>query len=283
LSDDPHDTRRASLDSWEAASAGWRRRRDEVRAFGMPVAERMIGALGIEPGNRVLELAAGLGDLSFMACDRAGPDGCVIVSDQAEGMLEGARDRARELGVGNAEFRVVQAESIDLDAASVDVVMCRWAYMLMADPLAALRETRRVLRPGGRLALAVWGEPQRNPWVTLPMRVLVEQGLAEPPSPSGPGIFALSDQARLRATLEDAGFGEITIESVDVCRRNAGAEDFWQTTIDLSAGIRAALAGRDEDEIGELRRRVEERLVPYTDADGAIALPGRSLVAVASA
>ena len=74
-------------------------------------------------------------------------------------MVDVARARATELGVRNVEFRIIDAESIDVPAAAVDVVLCRWGYMLMADPAAALQETRRVLRPGGRVALAAWDPP----------------------------------------------------------------------------------------------------------------------------
>lgn len=283
MSTDPDEHRRASLESWEAASAGWRERSREISAFGMPVAERMVEGLELQPGQRVLELAAGLGEIGLMAAERVGPEGRVIVSDQAEGMVEGARERARERGVENVEFRVLQAESIDLDAASVDAVLCRWAYMLMVDPLTALQETRRVLRPGGRAALAVWDGPACNPWVTLPMQSLVEQGLAEIPPPMAPGMFALADRERLGGMLEDAGFTEIAIEPVELLRRNASAEEFWEATLGLSPVLGTLLEGRSEQEIAAVREGLGKRLEPFTAADGAVELPGRAVVAFASA
>lgn len=283
MSTNPDEQRRASLESWEAASSRWRQRGEEVRAFGLPVAERMLKVLELAPGQRVLELAAGTGEIGLAAAEHVGPDGGVTISDQSEGMLEGARERARELGVENVEFRVLQAESIDLDAASVDAVLCRWAYMLMVDPLAALRETRRVLRPGGRLALAVWGAPQENPWTMLPMQVLLERGLVEPPPPGVPGMFALADPERLTGLLEDAGFVEIDIAPVRVRQLRESFEAFWQSALDLSPVLRSVLEPHGEDEIAGFRNALEERLAPYTDGSGAIDVPGSSLVACASA
>ena len=139
-----------------------------MREFGAPVSHWMIEAVAPQPGQRVLELAAGLGRDGLLAAELVAPLGGVIVSDQAEAMLAGARARAAALGLANVEFQVLNAEWIDLPLASVDTVLCRWGYMLMADPAAALAETRRVLRPGGRVALAVWDEIARNPWALLP-------------------------------------------------------------------------------------------------------------------
>ena len=119
-------------------------------------------------GQRVLELAAGLGETGLLAAELVAPVGGVIISDQAEAMLEGAAPARAELGLTNVEFQVLNAEWIDLPVASVDAVLCRWGYMLMADPLRGALETRRVLRPGGRVALAVWDRDERNPWAQAP-------------------------------------------------------------------------------------------------------------------
>ena len=108
-------------------------------------------AVAPQPGEKVLELAAGLGETGLLAAELVAPGGEVVISDQAEGMLEGARERAAELGIANVRFQVLSGEWIDLPIASVDIVLCRWGYMLMVDPAAALTETRRVLAPGGRL------------------------------------------------------------------------------------------------------------------------------------
>ena len=164
---------------------GLGRRQELMRSFAAPVSHWMIEAVSPQPGERVLELAAGMGETGMLAAELVAPVGGVIVSDQAEAMLAGARARAAELGLANLEFQVLNAEWIDLPLASFDVVLCRWGYMLMADPETALGETRRVLRPGGRLALAVWDALELNPWAALPARELRARGLAPEPDAAG--------------------------------------------------------------------------------------------------
>lgn len=242
----------------------------------------MVDALELQPGENVLELAAGPGETGFIAAELIRPGGRLISSDQSDAMLELGRARAAELGVDNVEFRVINAESIALPVASIDAVLCRWGYMLMVDPLAAFVETRRVLTSGGRVALAVWGSPSDNPWLAVPNGVLAEHGVLEAPvSEDAPGAFALSDPARLLGLLEEAGFTEIELDEVEIVRAAPSFADWWAQHLDMSpAGpaVRAAPRGVAEAAAGE----VEAQFAGYASGDG-LAVPGRSLVARASA
>ncbi len=280
---DAEEHRRRSLENWEEAAPGWVRRRREIREFGAPVSHYMVDAIQPQPGQRVLELAAGLGETGMLAAELVAPMGGVIISDQAEAMLEGARARAAELGMSNLEFKVLGAEWIDLPVASVDAVLCRWGYMLMADPAAALGETRRVLKPGGRVALGVWDAIAANPWAGLPAQELIERGLSEPPSGEQPGPFALGDAEQLTEMLAQAGFVEIAVRAVDVVRRHPSFEDFWETTLDISRSLHDVVLAQPAAEATAIRNGVAARLAPYTAADGSLGIPGCSLVAVASA
>jgi ubiquinone/menaquinone biosynthesis C-methylase UbiE len=281
---DPNDYRQASLDNWEEAAAGWVTRQALMREFAAPVSHWLIDAISPQPGQRVLELAAGLGETAMLAAELVAPMGGVIVSDQAEGMLAGARARAIELGLANIEFQVLNAEWIDLPLASVDAVVCRWGYMLMADPATALGETRRVLRPGGVLALAVWDSIEHNPWAALPARELVERGVVPAPDRSAPapGPFVLGSPARVAELLEQAGFAEIEVQAVDLLRRHPDFEELWDSTLDLSRNFHDAILARPQSEIEQIRVSLAERFAPYTAGDGALEIPGRTLVARAS-
>jgi SAM-dependent methyltransferase len=291
MSFDANAHRDSSLEGWEAAAPGWVRRQALMREFAAPVSHRMIEALSLQPGERVLELAAGLGETGMLAAEVVAPLGGVVISDQAEAMLSGARERALELGLGNIEFsniefKVLNAEWIDLPLASVDAVLCRWGYMLMADPAAALAETRRVLRPGGRVALAVWDAIESNPWALLPAQELIERGLAPAPSDDAeprPGPFALGDAEQVSDLLMEAGFLDVEVEALDLRRRHPSFAELWETTLDLSPSFHDAVLSRPATEIAEIERSLGERFAPYTSADGALEIPARTLVASASA
>src|ERR671921_1988798 len=184
--------RQRSKATWDAVATGWYTQREEIWESSRPVSEWMIRRLDPQPGDTLLELAAGLGDTGLRAARLVGGSGRVIVTDFAPEMIGAARRRAEEMGVENAEFRTLDAERMDLQTDSVDGVLCRWGYMLMIDPAAAFAETRRVLRPGGRLAFSVWAAPERNPGLSLVGRVLVSQGQIPPPEPGAPGPFAMA-------------------------------------------------------------------------------------------
>jgi SAM-dependent methyltransferase len=280
---DANEHRDTSLRSWEEAAAGWVRRAELLRELGAPVSHWLIDAVMPQPGQRVLELAAGLGETGMLAAELVAPMGGAIISDQAETMLAGARARAVSLGLSNLEFQVLNAEWIDLPVASVDVVLCRWGYMLMADPAAALSETRRVLRPGGSVALAVWDTIEHNPWALLPARELAERGIVGPPNPDAPGPFALASARRITALLDSAGFAEARIETLDLCRRHPNFEELWDSTLDLSRSFHDTVLARPAPEIEEIRTSLAARFAPYTAADGSLEIPGRTFVAVASA
>ncbi|HTA14716.1 MAG TPA: methyltransferase domain-containing protein [Solirubrobacteraceae bacterium] len=275
--------RDTSLTHWEEAASGWVARQATLRELSAPVSHWMIDAVDPQPGQRVLELAAGLGETGFLVAEMVAPVGGVITSDQADAMLDGARKRAGELGLTNVEFQVLNAEWIDLPVASVDVVLCRWGYMLMADPLAALVETRRVLRPEGSLALAVWDALEHNPWALLPAGELLERGLTEPPPAGAPGPFALGEKQRLRDLLERAGFADVWVQTLDLTQRAASFDEFWETTLDIARSFHDTVLARPESEIAEIRASLAARFKPFTAADGSLEIPMRTLVAFAVA
>ena len=155
--------REASLASWESSAVRWAYWARRLSEASRDVTEWLLGRLDLRDGDTILELAAGAGDLGYEAAARA--DVRLVTTDFSEPMLAEARRRAEEVGVGNVEFRVLDAEDLDLPNDGVDGVLCRYGYMLMANPAAALRETRRVLRPGRRVAFATWGRPEANAWV----------------------------------------------------------------------------------------------------------------------
>lgn len=275
--------RAASLAGWEDAAAGWIARQETLRTLSAPVSHWMIDAVDLQPGQRVLELAAGLGETGFLAAELVAPAGGVITSDQADAMLDGARRRAGELGLTNVEFQVLNAEWIDLPVASVDAALCRWGYMLMADPAVALAETRRVLRPDGHVALAVWDGVEHNPWALHPTAELIERGLTGTPAPGTPGPFALADKQRLRELLEAAGFQEVWVERLAFSQRAASFDEFWETTLDMARSFHDAVLARPEAEIADIRKGLAKRLKPFTADDGSLEIPMRSLMAVATA
>jgi SAM-dependent methyltransferase len=277
------DQRDILLDGWQEASQGWGRQADGLRDAAMPVSVWMLDHANLRPGQVVLELAAGPGDTGFMAGERIQPGGTLISSDAVAGMLDVARERAEELGVHEVEFKQLQLEWIDQPTASVDVVLVKWALMLLLDPAAALRECRRVLKPGGRLVIAVWDSVERNPWATIPQRALIELGHAEPPDSGAPGMFALADPAQLRELLEGAGLFDIEIEPVPMPRSYASVTAWVGETIDLCRVFKSAWLQLSDEQRRALRSRIAELAGEFTDADGALRLPAASLGALADA
>ena len=278
------DYRKESRARWGESARGWEAHAEQMRRVTMPVSTWMVDAIGPQPGYTVLELAAGPGETGFLAAEMIRPGGTLITSDVAPEMLSVAQRRAEELGLDNVRFKQIDADSsIDIEAATIDAVLCRWGYMLMADPATAMRETRRVLKPGGRLALAAWAGPDENPWSALTGRELVRRGLVEPPEPGAPGQFAWADKQVIADHLDAAGFVEYEIDAVGFTERYDDFDHYWTIQSEMSGQMRRALASADPATVEEMKVTIGQAVAPSTHDDGSITLPARTWVAVAEA
>jgi SAM-dependent methyltransferase len=238
------------------------------------VAEALVAVLAPRPSDTVLDLAAGTGDLAEALAGRVAR---VIATDLSAAMVEAARRR----DLPGVEHRVMDMQAIDLPDDSVDAVVSRFGYMLVPEPDRALRETRRVLRPGGRLAFATWAPAKRNPWATAYGPVLIERGLQEPPDPNEPGQFALGDPARIEELVRQAGFDELSITEVPVAFVAGSWEEYRRIVTALGASLREVLEGLDDEVRAEVDEAARARLEPFRTENG-YELPGVTLVAGAS-
>ncbi len=271
--------RTRSHETWQAMAPGWERRRRWTWEASHQVGDWMVEKLSPAPGQTILELAAGTGETGFAAAAAVGDEGRLISTDFSSEMIETARRGAAELGLRNCEFRVMDAEHMDLADDSVDGVLCRWGYMLMGDPAAALAETGRVLRAGGRLAFSVWGEPSRNPWAATAGAALVQHGHMPPPAPGVPGIFAMAEPARVRALVTGAGFATPELEEVEMEWRFEGFGDYWQFLEEVAGAIAAVLERLGDEDRAAVRATVEEAVAPLR-RNGGYLIPGVALNAV---
>ena len=265
---------------WAAVARGWAEHADYADERGAEIGQRLLELADPRPGERVLELACGPAGLGLSAAQRVLPGGVVVVSDFVAEMTTIAATRAAAMGAVNVEARLLDVEAIAEPDSSYDVVLCREGLMFATDLPRAGAEIARVLRPGGRVAIAVWGPRSRNPWLGLVLDVVSAQVGRPVPPPGLPGPFALEDAERLADLLSGAGLSDVSVGEVAAPLRAASFDEWWTRTAALAGPVSQLLSALPADARQQVRRRARDAARPYLTADGLV-FPGVSLVASA--
>lgn len=263
-------------------AAGWKKWFHITEATAQPVSDRMVALAGIAPGSRVLDIATGLGEPALTAARAAGPAGHVLATDISEDMLDFARDRARQAGFANVEFRLLDANALDLPEASFDAVLSRWGLMFLSELDAALAGIRHCLKPGGRLVAVVWGPPEGAPANSLADRVL-RQTLKLPPPDEGPMTpFALKDTDAFAERVRKAGFRDIRSEWIEVLIPFDSPAQFAEYRRDRAGDIKkkmAHLSPKDQDAAWNAVAKAAEA---FREADGIVRMRNRAFCLTAT-
>jgi SAM-dependent methyltransferase len=263
---------------WAGVAAAWGEHAAYIDTRGAEVSQRMLELTAPRPGERVLELACGPGGPGFGAARRVAPGGEVVVSDVVPEMTAIAAARAEALGLTNVTTRELDLERIDQPDGSYDVVLCREGLMLVADPARAAGEIRRVLRPGGRVALVVWGPRERNPWLGVVFDAVGEQLRAPVPPPGMPGPFSLEDSDRLAGLLSGAGLSEVVVGEIAVPLHAASFDEWWTRACALAGPLAQRLAALPEEAAQAIRARARGAISVYETPRG-LEIPGVALLA----
>jgi ubiquinone/menaquinone biosynthesis C-methylase UbiE len=269
---------------WGEAAEGWRKNHDRLKEVSAPVTQAMLKMAGIAPGQRVLDIACGSGIPALPAAQAVGPEGFVLATDQAPEMIEVAREIAEKEGVTNIEFRLVDGEELDVEPNSFDAVTCRWGIMFMPEPVAFLRRAREALKPSGRIAVAVWGPPQNNPFIALPMMAARKYYTGPPlPDPTAlGGVFSFADKNRLQSVFEQAGFRDIHIDEMNLPMSvfDSGTE-YWEFCREFMGPLRRILDQMPEETVEKIGQEVMES-APQGNPDGKVSLNGNPIMASAT-
>lgn len=273
------DAKERSREIWDEMAPGWERQNAFMVHTSEALARWMVHALDPKPGETILDIAAGPGDTGFLAAERGAR---LISTDFASEMTSVAARAAASRGLDNVEARQLDAEKMDLGDNSVDGILCRWGFMLMQDPNAALRESRRVLRSGGKLVFSVWGPPAANPWVTIPGAVGVSQGLMQPPDARGPGgMFSMADGSDVRTMVHDAGFENLEQSTMQITWKFDGFDSLWSFYTELVGAVAALLKTVPNETLAGYKEGIRARVEEFRTGSG-YTIPGETLNGIAS-
>ncbi len=231
--------------SWDKVSPGWKKWDTFNMAFLKPEGDEIIRCLNLHNTDVVLDVATGTGEPGLTIAARV-ESGKVIGTDLSEGMLAVAQAKAAERGVLNYEARPADVCELPFGDASFDAISCRMGFMFFPDMALAAREMYRVLKPGGRLAAAVWGPPEQNSWVTTIMGAIANNVASPPPPPGAPGMFRCAAPGLLAGLFRQAGFGKVTEQAIAGKAEYGTAEVYWQMMNEVGAPIAAAMSKADE-------------------------------------
>lgn len=269
---------------WGSVAESWGQHAEHIEQRAETITRLMIDGVAPAPGEEVLELACGAGGVGLILADRV-TGGRVVLSDVAPEMVALASQRAasRDQATRAAtqiSAQVLDLEAIDLPDASFDIVVCREGLMFALDPVRATREIARVLRPGGRVAVAVWGPRDRNPWLGVLMDGVQQHTGVPVPPPGTPGPFSLGADGDLEAALTAAGLEQIRVQEVDLPTHDGSFDDYWALRTDLAGPLKQRLASLSAEDRGAVRETVRAGLTRYETSDG-LTIPGTAYVGTA--
>ncbi|HPF71223.1 MAG TPA: methyltransferase domain-containing protein [Candidatus Krumholzibacteria bacterium] len=271
----------AQREQWNQDGAAWRRWTPILERWYGAVTGCMLDLAQVRAGQRVLDVAAGAGEPAVSAARRVGPTGSVLATDIAEGIVEQAAQVARELGLAQIATGAMDGERLDLPDASFDVVLCRLGLMYMPHPVDALREWRRVLKPGGRVAVGVFSTPERNAWGAVPASIIRQRAQLPPPVPGRPGPFCLGGDGVLERAFREAGFGAPGMAVVPVPHRIESAAAYVGVAREAFGGFNAMMAHLPPAEREAAWTEIETAMRRF-ESPGGFEAPGECLVGVAA-
>lgn len=254
--------------TWEMAAPGWAKWERTFDTAFSRATDVLIDMAEIESGMRVLDIGCGAGSQSIQAANRVGPDGQVVASDISGTMLEHVQQNAIGAGVGNIETVASAADNLDASLGPFDAAICRMALMLFPAPQAALQALLPLLNPGARFSALVFSTPANNPFLALPMPILLRHAGKAPPPPGSPGIFTLGGDGVLEELLAENGFDDIRAEKVEARVVLPSAAEALHLMQEAAGAYRAVVADLDEEARTRAWEEVHECIKEFETGEG---------------
>jgi SAM-dependent methyltransferase len=267
-----------TLQQWRETASYWTRHHDTIRTMFLPLTRALIEQARIAPGQSVLDVAGGSGEPSLTIAQAVGPTGFVMCTDAIAEMVAVAEREALARGLKNMQFRQCTADSLPFADESFDVAVSRLGVMFFPDPVAAVREMLRVIKPGGRVALAVWGKSELNPYSYVVTGVVSRYVPAVPVDPDAPDAFRFAEPGKLAGVLKDAGGIDVTQRVVKFdMAAPLSPEEFWDMRSEISESLREKLKTLSSEDRARLADEVQEAVREFFP-DGQMRFPAQMLI-----
>ena len=276
---DPAEFRSGQRQQWNSAATGWRKWSELIDSSASSISERLVELAGVEPGSRVLDVAAGYGEPSLTAARRAGGEGRVFATDIAAEMLAYGRERAQAAGIENIEFIESDASSLEFDEGSIDAAVSRWGIIFEPDGEGSAARVRGFLKDGGRMAISSWGTPDRVPFLGVPVMTVIQRLGVSPPPPGTPGPLSRPTPEAIGGLLEGGGFSDVEVEEHEISFEWDSPEEFTTFVREIAPPITALMANHSEQEQAETWNAITEAIRERARGDGKLELTNLVLLA----
>jgi enediyne biosynthesis protein CalE5 len=280
---DPVEFRDGQKKQWDAAATGWRKWAERIDSSMGPIAERLVELAGVEPHSRVIDIAAGYGEPSLTAAKVAGAEGTVVATDISAEMLAYGRERAEAAGLDNLEFVESDAMSLDFPDESFDAAVSRFGIIFEPDGEGAAARVRGFLKPGGRMAISSWGQPEEVPFLAIPMQTTMKKLEVPPPPPGTPGPLSRPTHEAVGGLLEGGGFSDVKVEDAEVTFEWDSPEEFTTFVQEIAPPIRAMIDPHPPDVQEEAWAAITEATRENIGGDGPVSFTNRVLLASGTA
>lgn len=270
------------ISRWRETAPYWEKHRAAIREMFAPVTQALIAGAQITSRSVVLDVGTGPGEPALTIAELLGAEGNVLGVDAVPEMVEAARREAKRRNLRNARFAVASADVLPAEGNRFDAVVSRFAVMFFPDPVRAVGEMLRVLKPGGRIAFAVWHFAERNPFHYIISRALEHYVNWPPPAADAPDAFRFAEPGKLRAVLSEAGAAGASEDLLRFSiRATVSLDEFWTLRSEMSERLRSKLAKLTREQIVEVKHEVIGALRTYL-VDGGVTLPAEVLMVTGS-
>jgi SAM-dependent methyltransferase len=280
---DPVEFRDGQREQWDSAATGWRKWSELIDGAAGGISERLVELAGVEPGSRVLDVAAGYGEPSLSAAKKAGADGSVVATDISAEMIAYGRERAAAAGMDNIEFIESDAASLEFPPGSFDAALSRWGIIFEPDGEAAAARVRTFIKPGARMAISSWGSPDRVPFLAIPMRTVMERLKVPPPPPGTPGPLSRPTPEAIGGLLEAAGFSDVEVEETAVIFEWDSPEEYTTYLREIAPPITAMINPHPKDVQAEAWTAIRDAIRKEAGDSGPVRLSNQALLAAGRA